>query len=110
MGGLEGGEGQAMTALAASALLALTAWLALALAMARHQRDLLGRTLAAPHARWLHLAGWLLLAASAVPLIQHWDTLTGLSIWGALISLPALVLVLAIAARARPAGSGRRGR
>lgn len=95
-----------MMALAASMLLLLAAWLALALAMERHQRDLLGRTLAEPLARLLRVAGWLLLAASAAPLVEHWGALTGLLIWGALISLPALLLVLAITARVRSAGSG----
>ena len=94
-----------MMALAASTLLALAAWMALALAMERHQHDLLGRAMAEPHARWLRIAGWLLLAASPVPMVLHWGALTGLSIWGALISLPALALVLAVTARTRATGA-----
>lgn len=99
-----------MTALAASTLLSLAAWLALALAMERHQRDLLGRKLAGLPVRPLRVIGWLLLVASAAPPTAHWGLLTGLSIWGALISLPAIVLVLAITARARSTGSGRLAR
>ncbi|WP_404476280.1 DUF3325 domain-containing protein [Novosphingobium sp. BL-52-GroH] len=41
-----------------------TAFLALAAAMKRHQRDLVGRMLPAPQARLARIAGWVLLAAS----------------------------------------------
>lgn len=40
------------------------AFLALAAAMKRHQRDLLGRTLPAPQARLARIAGWVLLVAA----------------------------------------------
>lgn len=99
-----------MMALAASMLLSLAAWLALALAMERHQRDVLGRAIAGAHARWLRVAGWMLLAASPVPMILYWGALTGLSLWGALISLTALALVLAITARARSISLRKPGR
>lgn len=99
-----------MIALATSALLALAAWSALALAMERHQRDVLGHTLAEPRARLLRVVGWMLLATSPVPIILHWGALTGLSIWSALISLPVLALVPAITVRARSTGAGRPAR
>jgi len=88
-----------MMAVMTSFLLSLSAWLALALAMQRHQRDVLGRTLPPPRARLLRRIGWLLLIASVLPLVRHWDALTGVSVWGALISPMALVVVLAITAR-----------
>lgn len=94
-----------MMALAASTLLSLAAWLALAMAMERHQRDVFGRAMAGPRVRWLRAAGGMLLAASPVPMVQYWGALTGLSIWGALISLPAIALVLAITARAHSTGA-----
>jgi hypothetical protein len=85
-----------MSALAASFALSLAAWLALALAMERHQRDLTGRKWAVRPSRALRLVGWLLLAASAAPLIARWGVLTGVSIWGALLSVAAVAVVLAM--------------
>ncbi|WP_220815401.1 DUF3325 domain-containing protein [Pseudomonas paralcaligenes] len=84
--------------------------LALAAAMDRHQRDLAGRTFAARSGRLLRVAGWLLLMASTLPMVARWGALTGLLLWGALISLPAIALVLAITLRARATGSGKPAR
>jgi hypothetical protein len=89
-----------MSALAASIVFSLAAWLALALGMERHQRALSGRKWAVGPSRALRLIGWLLLGASAAPLLARWGILTGVSIWGALLSMTALAVVLALAVRA----------
>lgn len=96
-----------MIALALSFVIALAAFLSIALAMDRHQRDLVGHALSARWSRPFRAAGWLLLAASAAPMISRWDVGVGLSLWGALVSLAAIALVLAIAVRARSANPGR---
>jgi hypothetical protein len=64
--------------------------------MERHQRDLTGRKWAARPSCALRLVGWLLLAASAAPLVARWGVLTGMSIWGALLSVAAVAVVLAM--------------
>jgi hypothetical protein len=86
-----------MSTLAASIVLSLAAWLSLALGMERHQRELSGRKWTAGPSRALRTVGWLLLATSAAPLIARWGVLTGVSIWGALLSVAALAVVLAMA-------------
>jgi hypothetical protein len=90
-----------MTALAMTALVSLAAWSLLALAMQRHQRDLIGRTFAAGQARRLRMAGAMLLAVSPGPTFWHWGVASGLPIWLATLSLAAVAAVMIIIVRAR---------
>lgn len=81
-------------ALAHLLLLALTlpAFVALMLAMERHQEDLLGHSLSAVATRWLRLAGWGLLALALVPAIR----LQGLVSWVGHLTLAAWGVYLAL--------------
>ena len=83
-------------ALAHLLLLALTlpAFVALMLAMERHQEDLLGHSLSAVATRWLRLAGWGLLALALVPAIRlqalglvSWVGHLTLAAWGVYLAL-----------------------
>ena len=81
-------------ALAHLLLLALTlpAFVALMLAMERHQEDLLGHSLSAVATRWLRLAGWGLLALALVPAIRLQGLALGLVSWVGHLTLAAWVV------------------
>lgn len=96
-----------MTLFLSSALL-MAAWLALALAMGRHQRDLLGKHISDRSARLFRMFGWGLLLLSAFPPAEKWGMLTGITIWIALMALAAICVVLSIAIRARSPGKAGR--
>lgn len=85
---------------AAALFLAFAGFVGLALAMQRHQRDLLGRTLGPARTRAFRIAGWTLIAASLVPMALDWGMLVGLALWLALLSFAALANVIAILVRA----------
>lgn len=95
----------------AALALALASFALLALSMDRHQRDALGRRLDGTPSRWLRGAGWVLLAASAVPPVagQGWGM--GLVQWlGALTPAAGVVLGgLAVASAADRAAPGKEG-
>lgn len=82
-------------------LLALGAFACLALAMDRHQQDLLGRELPPERARWLRTAGWALLALSlwAALQVQPWSL--GLVAWVGHISAAAAIVLLGMVAHGR---------
>ncbi|RKW38241.1 MAG: DUF3325 domain-containing protein [Lautropia sp.] len=85
-------------ALAHLLLLALTlpAFVALMLAMERHQEDLLGHSLSAVATRWLRLAGWGLLALALVPAIRLQGLALGLVSWVGHLTLAAWGVYLAL--------------
>ncbi|KAF1049578.1 DUF3325 family protein [Xylophilus sp.] len=85
-------------------LLSLPAFACLALAMERHQQDVLGRALAPGATRTLRLAGWALLAASlavalGTPAGATWSL--GLVAWFGHIAAAAAVVLLALVVNAR---------
>jgi len=98
-----------MTHLAAF-LLSTLGFAALALAMARHQEDLFGRTLAVTATRWLRVAGWaaLLLALVVIVKAQGWGvglvSFSGHTSLGAGLVFGALVVI----ERTRPRRTARR--
>lgn len=80
-------------------LLALAAFACLALAMDRHQEDVLGRELPPAQTRRLRWGGWALLALSlwAALQVQPWSL--GLVAWFGHISAAAAVVLLSMVAR-----------
>lgn len=84
-------------------LLGAAGVLCLACAMARHQRDLLGRALSARAGLAARIAGWVLIVAAAVLGIAARGWAVGVTIWLAALSLGAImgVLVVTWAAAAR---------
>lgn len=95
----------------AAILLALPGFAALALAMERHQRDLLGRRLTGRATLLLRGLGWLLLAASPLEAIARQGWGMGLVVWLGALTLAAAAVLLALSASLpppRPAGRGRK--
>lgn len=104
-------------------LLSVPGFALLALAMARHQEDLLGRTLQPVQSRYLRLGGWLLLAAALAVAVEGRGWGLGLVSWIGHLSLAAglvfttlivLQRIRASASRRQPAaarpGNGRASR
>ena len=91
-------------------LLSTLGFAALALAMERHQEDLLGHALATTATRWLRIAGWaaLLLALGAIVRAQGWAV--GLVSFSGHTSLGAGLVfgVLIVIERTRPRQTARR--
>lgn len=77
-------------------LLSLLAFGALALAMDRHQEDILGRTLARGHTRALRTAGWLALGATLAWAVREQGWSLGLIAWTGHISASAGIVFLGL--------------
>ncbi len=81
---------------ASSFLLALLGFALLALSLAKHYRDLLGKTLPVALGRMFRGVGWLLLAASLMGAIAGQGFAIGIVLWTALLTAAALLVGLSI--------------
>ncbi|QIL80214.1 DUF3325 domain-containing protein [Diaphorobacter sp. HDW4A] len=82
--------------------LTLGAMTALALAMDRHYEQWTGQRSVPPtRARWLRIAGVLLLLLSLLPCVQLWGGTVGCVAWLGFVSAGALLAVAGISAHAR---------
>ncbi|HDS1578010.1 DUF3325 domain-containing protein [Stenotrophomonas maltophilia] len=82
-------------------VLSLAAFACLALAMERHQRDILGRALPAQSTQQLRALGWALLVFSTVFALRGLGVGSGLAALSAHTSVAAGVVVLAMVAHGR---------
>jgi len=89
-----------MTALA-SLLLSFAAFAALAMTMDKHHRDLFGAPPGKGRRQLFTMAGWLLLAASALPLIQLQGAVIGMLFWLGLLTASALGVAMVLSYRPR---------
>ncbi|WP_414899583.1 DUF3325 domain-containing protein [Sphingomonas flavalba] len=88
-----------MTALIAALLLLFAGFLAFALAMQRHQRDLAGRPLSRPVSRLARVGGWALLTLALIPLVAGFGAAFGAVLWLALVTPAAMLVVLLLTYR-----------
>lgn len=84
---------------ALSFTLAVLGFTLLALSLARHYRDIFGKTLSPMRGRTFRTAGCLLMAASMASAITAQGIGTGLVLWFALLTVAALIVGLSITYR-----------
>jgi len=83
--------------------LAYAAMALLALAMARHQAQFVGRELAPRQVRMLRAGGWGLLALALWPALAAWGTQVGIAGWLGVLSFAALAVGLQLSYAPRSA-------
>ncbi len=83
----------------ASVQLCFASFVALALLLSRHHRDVLGAMPSLRRLQCLRLAGWSLLAASPIPLFLSAGGAIGLASWFGAASLSGLMVMVLLAYR-----------
>lgn len=81
---------------AAGAAAALSGFTALALALPKHQRDVMGKTLPVRRERMLRTGGWILIALSLMLDMLGWGASLGIVYWFGSATLAALLVALGI--------------
>ena len=87
--------------IAASLLVAIAGFAALCLGMARHQRDVVGKSLSRRSTWFAKAAGWLALANSFVLALLGEGAALGAIYWVGILTLAALIVALCTTALSR---------